>query len=140
MAAVRARTFDYSVSLDASGAAQSDRGGAPLPHDETAWTPEHLLLAALARCTLTSLRYHAGRGGSTVDGTADARGTVTARAVDGRYAFVDITVEAQVKVDPALTRESTRELLAKAERDCFVGASLTVAPHYDWTVNGEEIA
>ena len=32
------------------------------------------------------------------------------------------------------------ELLAKAERDCFVGASLTTAPTYHWTVNGEEIA
>jgi hypothetical protein len=26
------------------------------------------------------------------------------------------------------------ELLAKAERDCFIGASLTVKPTYAWTV------
>jgi hypothetical protein len=32
-----------------------------------------------------------------------------------------------------------RELLARAERDCFVGASLTVKPRYSWTVNGEEL-
>jgi len=32
---------------------------------------------------------------------------------------------------------SIRELVAKAERDCFVGASLTVKPEYRWLVNGQ---
>jgi hypothetical protein len=32
-----------------------------------------------------------------------------------------------------------RDLIAKGERDCFVGASLTAKPTYRWTVNGEEI-
>jgi organic hydroperoxide reductase OsmC/OhrA len=140
MAAVRARTFDYAVSLDASGSARSDRGGEPLPPDEAAWTPEHLLLAALARCSLTSLRYHAKREQLTVGAQADARGTVTARPGDGRFAFVAIDVDAQVTLAPAPGAESLRELLEKAERDCFVGASLTVVPRYRWTVNGEEIA
>ena len=33
-------------------------GSSPLDLDE-AWTPEHLVLAGLARCTLQSLRFHA---------------------------------------------------------------------------------
>ena len=28
------------------------------------------------------------------------------------------------------------ELIAKAERDCFISASLTTKPRYRWTVNG----
>ena len=35
--------------------------------------------------------------------------------------------------------QSLRELVAKAERDCFIGASLTARPRYHWTVNGEEL-
>jgi len=139
MAAVRARSFEFAVTLDDAWTAASDRGGAPLPHDKDAWTPEHLLLTALARCSLTSLLYHADRAGLTARAHAGARGTVTS-AQDGRFAFVEIDVDADVTLDPAADGEAVRALLAKAERDCFVGASLTLEPRYRWVVNGEEIA
>ena len=135
--AVTAKTFSYAVSLDRGGDARSDDGGPVLEHDE-AWSPEHLVLTGLARCTLTSLRYHAKRIDVTVGGSAEASGTVTQRDTDGRYAFVRIKVDLDVTLEPAPA--SVRELLSKAERDCFVGASLTARPRYRWTVNGEEIA
>ena len=62
---------------------------------------------------------------------------MTRRDDDGRYAFVEIGVRADVQLSP--TPPNVRELLARAERDCFVGASLTVSPSYSWTVNGEEV-
>ena len=131
--AARAKTFEYAVSLDESWAARSDRGGGTLPGvEDPAWTPEHLVLAGLARCTLTSLRYHAGRGGIEATGGADASGEVTQRDTDGRYAFVRIKVDVDVTLEPK--PPSVRELLAKAERDCFVGASLTAKPSYTWRV------
>ena len=132
----QAKSFSYAASVDREGVATSDRGGSPIPFED-AWTPEHLLLAALARCTLTSLRYHAHRNGIEVAGASAASGDVTARDTDGRYAFVRIKVEVDVTLDP--TPPSVRELVAKAERDCFVGASLTAKPRYRWTVNGEEL-
>ena len=134
--ATEAKTFDYAVSLDADGTARSGEGGSPLPLEE-AWTPEHLVLAGLARCTLKSLDYHARRGDVTSGGRAAASGEVTQRTTDGRYAFVRVKVELDVTLEPA--PQNVRELLAKAERDCFVGASLSVKPRYRWTVNGEEI-
>lgn len=141
MAQVRARVFEFGVSLDESWAAKSDRGGSALPNEPAAWTPEHLVLAALARCSLTSLAYHARRAELEVTSQAAVQGTVTARPEDGRFAFVEITVEAQVTLDPeALDADGVRDLVAKAERDCFVGASLTAKPQYRWTVNGEEIS
>jgi organic hydroperoxide reductase OsmC/OhrA len=133
----RARVFTYDVSLDREWTATSGEGGSPLPLEEP-WSPEHLLLAGLARCSLTSLRYHARRAGTEVTASASANGTVTRREEDGRFAFMEIDVEADVTFDPR--PEGVRELLAKAERDCFVGASLTVKPHYRWTVDGEEVA
>ena len=147
--AAQAKTFTYEVSLDRGGAATSSEGGSPLP-DEAAWSPEHLVLAGLARCTLTSLDYHAGRVGIESGGTAGAWGEVTQRTTesgqrvtfplttDGRYAFVRVKVDVDVTLDPAPA--NVRELLSKAERDCFVGASLTAKPRYRWTVNGEEVA
>ncbi|HUP31805.1 MAG TPA: OsmC family protein [Gaiellaceae bacterium] len=131
-----AKRFEYAVSVDREWAASSDRGGPPIPNDE-AWTPEHLVLAGLARCTLTALRYHARQDEIAVGGTAGARGEVAQRDTDGRYAFVWIKVELDVTLDSA--PQNVRELVAKAERDCFVGASLTTKPRYRWTVNGEEL-
>ena len=135
--ATTAKTFSYGVSLDDAGDARSDDGG-PALEDHEAWSPEHLVLAGLARCTLTSLRYHAKRLDMNVDGSASAAATVTQRETDGRYAFVRIKVELDVTLDPAPA--NVRELLSKAERDCFVGSSLTAKPRYRWTVNGQEVA
>jgi organic hydroperoxide reductase OsmC/OhrA len=135
--AVPARTFTYDVSLDRDWAATSDKGGPPIPLEE-AWTPEHLVLAGLARCTLTSLRYHAQLRGVEPRSRASASAVVTKREDDGRYAFVDIAVDLDVTLQPR--PDDLPELLARAERDCFVGASLTVKPAYRWTVNGEEVA
>ena len=135
--AAQAKTFSYEVSLDREGAATSGEGGSALA-DEEAWTPEHLVLAGLARCTLTSLDYHATRVGVESGGSANAWGEVTQRTTDGRYAFVRLKVDLDVTLDPAPA--NVRELLSKAERDCFVGASLTAKPRYRWTVNGEEVA
>ncbi len=132
---VRARSFDYAVSLDETWDAWSDRGGGVIPGaDEASWTPEHLLLAGLARCTLTSLRYHCVRAEITLTSSAAAHGTVTRRETDGRFAFVEIGFESDVSFDPKPDETAVAELLAKAERDCFVGASLIPTPSYEWRV------
>jgi organic hydroperoxide reductase OsmC/OhrA len=136
VATVRARTFEYAVELDGDWEAASDRGGAPLPHDGENWTPEHLLLAALCRCTLTSLKYHARQAGIEARSSGRANGTVTKRDEDGRFAFVAIDVDFDVELRPTPSAGALSELLEAAERDCFVGASLRVAPVYHWTVDG----
>ena len=136
---VRPRTFTYEVSLDRSGTATSSRGGAPIPSDDENWTPEHLLLTALCRCTLTSLRYHAKRAGLVVEATAVADGTVAWRAEDERFAFAEIRVRIDVEL-PDAPEHVVRALVMKSERDCFVGASLALKPDYHWIVNGEDLS
>ena len=130
----RARTFDYAVDVDEAWAARSERGGTTIPADEEHWAPEHLVLAGLARCSLTSLRYHCRRAGVELSSKASARGTVTRREEDGRFAFVEIVVEADVAFEPRPDDATVADLLMKGERDCFVGASLTAKPTYDWRV------
>jgi uncharacterized OsmC-like protein len=135
----RPRVFEYDVAVDRGWTARSARGGSAIPNEEEEWTPEHLVLAGLCRCTLTSFRYHARRAGLEPVASAAAHGVVTRRETDGRFAFVEIDVSMDVSIDPALRSGDLRELVAKGERDCFVGASLTATPGYRWTVNGEEL-
>jgi uncharacterized OsmC-like protein len=130
--AAKAKEFRYAVGLDRTGRVTAD-GHSPLDLD-AAWTPEHLVLAGLVRCTLQSLRFHADPLGIDFVANASASGMVSRRPDDGRYAFVEIDVELDLELDPAPPGEELAALLAKAERDCFVGASLTPAPVYTWNV------
>ena len=133
--AARAKSFDYAVSLDETWDARSDRGGGVLAGaDEATWTPEHLVLAGLVRCTLTSLRYHCVRAEIRLTATATARGTVTRREEDGRFAFVLVAVRGGRRVRAEARRRRRRRAAREGERDCFVGASLTVTPTYTWRV------
>jgi hypothetical protein len=46
---------------------------------------------------------------------------------------VEIDVNLDVRLSPQPGETELAELLAKAERDCFIGASLTAKPTYRWT-------
>ena len=138
MTEARARVFEFHVNTDRGWTSHSELGGADLPRD-AAWTPEHLVLAGLTRCTLTSLEYHAKRAGLEATAAVRAHGTVTRREEDGRFAFVEIAVTLDLTVEPRPEPDTLRDLIEKAERDCFVGASLTAEPLYTWTIEGEEL-
>lgn len=133
--AARAKRFEYRVSLRADGAGVSEDG--ELLEVPGSWTPEHLLLAALARCTLKSLAFHAR--GLRLESAAAVRGLVSRRE-DGRYALLEADLELDVRLEPEPPAEELAGLLARAERDCFVGNSLTVRPAYRWRVNGRPAA
>jgi uncharacterized OsmC-like protein len=129
MAEPRARVFEYTVAYDGTGVATAEQEAVHVPES---WSPEHLVLAGLLDCSLTSLRYHARRAGVGVTATGEASGTVTRRAEDGRFAFVDVEARFDVRFDPQPADRDA--LLQLAERDCFVGASLTAGPRYVWNV------
>ena len=134
---VDTKTFRYAVTLEDRGRMLAEgRGGLEL---DEAWSPDHLLVAALLRCTLESLEYHAERAGLTMSGRGDGVATVTKRDADDRYAVVELVADLEAAVEPDPGDAEVAELLAKAERDCFVGASLAAAPTYNWVVNGREV-
>ena len=136
----QARSFAFDISLDREWVASSALGGTPIRNEEGEWTPEHLVLTALSRCILTSYRYHARRAGHEPTTSAAARGVVTRREEDGRFGFVEIRVDLDVALAAPPSHDDLRALSAKGERDCFVGASLTVKPDYHWTINGEDLS
>lgn len=133
---MRPKRTEYAVSVDRSGRAAAD-GLAPIHLDE-AWTPEHIVLLGLAQCSVASFRHHARRATLDFVATAVAVGAV-ARRDDGSWGFVELECRIEVQLDPVPPGEGLVALLAKAERGCFVGASMVPKPAYRWRVNGNEV-
>ena len=135
--AIKAKELRYAVELSPTGELGEENGVVLETPEE--WSPEHLLLAALVRCSLESFRYHA-RGVVEVGSTSGrARTLVTRRNTDRRYAMVETSVELAVGLARELGPVELSDLLELAERDCFIGSSLTDEPTYRWTVNGRRI-
>jgi len=134
----RARELRYAVDLTADGELRDESG--VVLDVPTEWSPEHLLLAALVRCSLKSLGFHAGRKGVDVrSASGSSRTLVAQREADDRYALVETEAELAVEIVPEPEPDALSALLALAERDCFVGSSLTAKPSYRWVVNGRSI-
>lgn len=134
MTRVRAKVFSYAASVDADGSLRAE-DGPPLTLDASL-TPEHLLLAAMARCVLKSLRFYARD--REVNGSAQMSSTITMREEDGLYAQTDAELRLDVTIEPAPDPVDLARLLARAEQGCFVANSLRDKPRYRWRVNGVE--
>ena len=103
------------------------------------WSPEALVLAGLIKCTLSSLAFFSARQQIEIAGGGSAEGVVAKRDSDGRYAFVEITCGLDVTLEPKPDGDKLAALLDSAEWGCFISASLTVKPHYEWRMNGEVV-
>jgi hypothetical protein len=68
-----------------------------------------------------------------VTAAGSARGTVTKSGDDDRYRLVEVHVEIDARLEPRAADAAA--LIAKSERDCFVGASLKIEPEYQWRVS-----
>ena len=134
---IRAKRLTFEVMVDRAGRAGAE--GSPSLELPPEWEAEHLLLAGLVRCSLTSLAYHVRQTGGDAVGSGEARGVITRRDSDGRYAFVEIEARLDVEIEPAPEGAALAELLGNAERDCFIAASLTTGPAYRWRVNGADV-
>jgi organic hydroperoxide reductase OsmC/OhrA len=126
-----AKVLEYAVDVDTAGRMTIPGGGQFVSPE--GWSADHLLLAALVRCSIDSFAYHAHRAGHEVSASGEAQGKITKSGEDGRYRFVEIDVSISAQLTPRLNE--TGDLVAKAERDCFVGASLTLKPDYVWHVS-----
>jgi organic hydroperoxide reductase OsmC/OhrA len=129
--ATGAKVLEYAIELDNAGRMTIPGGGQFVPPE--GWSADHLLLAALVRCSIDSFAYHARRAGHEVAASGEAQGMVTKSGEDDRYRFIEIDVRINAQLTPRA--DDVDELVAKAERDCFVGASLALKPEYKWHVS-----
>jgi organic hydroperoxide reductase OsmC/OhrA len=94
----RAKEFRHAVDLGEGDSVRTEDGTPLGPGPE--WTPEHLLLAGLLRCSMKSLRYHARRAGIDVrHATGSAHSVFTRRESDGRFAVTELEVALDVTLE-----------------------------------------
>jgi peroxiredoxin-like protein len=88
-----------------------------------AWSPEHLLLAAVQTCFLFTLRSVAQASKIEFHSLElAAEGTVDRQ--DGVTRFTQITLRPRITLAPGTDRGRTLRVLEKSEKACLVSASL----------------
>jgi organic hydroperoxide reductase OsmC/OhrA len=89
---------------------------------EGRWTPEELLLAAVAGCFTTTLRSIAGDRFDFKDLSVEASGTV--RKAQSGYGFSEIAIKPTLKIACPEERERALDLLKKVEKLCLVSRAI----------------
>jgi organic hydroperoxide reductase OsmC/OhrA len=103
------------------------------------WSPETLLVAAVADCFVLTFRAIAGVSRFPwISLTCDVVGTVD--RIDRVTQFTAFEVRARLRVPPGAREDQALRLLAKAEETCLVTNSLTVKPHLEAAVDVEKAA
>lgn len=126
---------DYEVDLSGaptgyatlSAPGLPDLTAAPPPEYDgpgDAWSPEHLLLAAVSACFLFTFRASA-RASQVEFIDVDVHTSGTTAKVEGVVRFTDIAVHATVMSPAGTDVERLRRAIDKAAAHCLVSASLT---------------
>jgi peroxiredoxin-like protein len=90
---------------------------------EGRWTPEELLLAAIASCYTTTLRALAGAAQfDFTDLQVEASGSI--RKAESGYTFSHILLRPNLKIASAEERERAIDLLKRAEKLCLVARAI----------------
>ena len=90
-----------------------------------AWSPEHLLLAAVETCFLFTLRAVAQA--SRIEFTSiDLSGEGTVDRHDGGMRFTEIVLRPRLRLPAGADEGKARRALEKSEKGCLVTASLSV--------------
>lgn len=90
------------------------------------WSPETLLVAAVADCFLLTFRGVAGA--SKFAWTAlecDVEGKL--ERADGRTRFTEFAIDARLRVPPGSNEDRAQRLLEKAEAGCLITNSLSAS-------------
>jgi organic hydroperoxide reductase OsmC/OhrA len=97
------------------------------------WSPESLLVAAVADCFLLSFRAVARA--SKLDWTSlEARVEGKLDRVDGRSFFTEFVVYATLRVPSGTDQDRAAKLMEKAEHVCLISNSLVAQRRLDSTV------
>jgi organic hydroperoxide reductase OsmC/OhrA len=98
-----------------------------------AWSPEHLLLAAVASCFLFTFRATA-KASKTEFLAVDAETFGTVAKADGAIRFTDIVIRARVTAAAGADMEAARRVVDKAAARCLVSSSLKTPVRVEATV------
>jgi uncharacterized OsmC-like protein len=113
------------------------RLAAPLDYDGpgNAWSPEHLLLAAVQGCLLLTFRAIAKVSQLPfVSLEIDSAGTVSKQ--DGVTRFTEIVLRPVLTVPPGTDHGRAQRVLERSEKACLISASLSTPIRMESRVQG----
>lgn len=91
---------------------------------ERVWSPEHLFVAAVASCLMTTFRAVSTMSKLEIAGYSDDASGELIRDSDGRYRIESVTLRPRVVItDPEKVDKALR-LIEKAEGACLVSRSI----------------
>ena len=126
---------EYDVHLTGGPAGQATLSTPGIPDLRTAppkefdgpgdaWSPEHLLVAAVQSCLLLTLRAIA-RASKVEFVSLDVEATGTVNRVDGITRFTGIVLRPRLVIPAGSDRGRALHVLEKSEKHCLVTASLS---------------
>jgi peroxiredoxin-like protein len=119
------------ATLSADGAPEL-RSAPPRDFDGPgdAWSPEHLLLAAVETCFMFSFRAVAQASKfQFLSLELSAAGTVDRK--EGATRFTAIVLKPRLKISKGVDRDRAMRMLEKGEKACLVTASLSTPVHLE---------
>ena len=91
---------------------------------EKIWSPEHLFVASVASCLMTTFRSVAARSGIEVlDYTDEAVGRLR-RGDDGRYSIETVILRPAIVISSDSRMDRAQRLIEKAEEVCLISRSI----------------
>lgn len=143
---VRPKEFHFPLTVEWRGGrrvAARIEGKAPIEiapppvfrgTDPATWSPEDLLVAAVASCLAVTFTGLAERAGLDCSRLAVAADGVCGMRRDGRFGFTRIAL--RLELDAPGDAARARELAEQAEASCLVAASLDLPVETAVVVNG----
>lgn len=128
----------YSVTVEGAPEGLLNTGNEHLPALKVAppaefdgpgdqWSPEELLMAALANCLVLSFRAIASASKlEWLSIACEANGELD--RVERRMLFTRVETRVSLRIPSAGQKEKAEKLLHKAEEICFISNSMTVQP------------
>ena len=130
-------SHDYQVAITGtgpkSGLLESESDGLPplefasppeFGGPDSTWSPEHLFVASVAGCLMTTFQAIAANSGIEVLEYTDNSTGHLRRGDDRRYSIDRITLRPTVVVSADSNSAKTYRLLEKAEEACLIGRSI----------------
>ncbi|MFP3882342.1 MAG: OsmC family protein [Actinomycetota bacterium] len=130
-------SHDYQVSITGTGpktgTLESTSDGLPplefasppeFGGPERIWSPEHLFVASVAGCLMTTFQAIAANSGVEVLEYTDHSTGHLQRGDDRRYSIDRITLRPTVVISADSNPDKTHRLLEKAEEACLIGRSI----------------
>lgn len=143
--------FDYRLELTATGYKTGRFTGDEVPHLSVAsppefggpggvWSPEHLFVASVSTCLMTTFGAIAEMSGLEVLGYSDAATGRLVRDENRLFRMESVTLRPRIVVAGSEAADRAARLIEKAERACLISRSLSAEVVVEPEIVSEAVA